>query len=356
MSYLFVDHAYSEGPLRVISLLFSALDGLDPNDPKKCYKSITLITAFAQLIPIVECKKSKVPKTPEEQKLCETTSRFRDFVLQFMDKIFELLVSGALEFNKYEAGGEHYGTSPEAITEKTIEEAFDSLLMQTNESVFKYVLKKLSTFIMEKNSELSNAGNRLVATMCYVYRKNDSEVALRAFLPYFAGSIENAIGTSKEVLEADHLEVNLIFSLELCKRLVESARGDHLLPYIIAVTYMLKKATWLKNSQGNELACGILKNVLESLITVQPICLNQNMNDVKYPYWKDWGESVNGQEAKIKWFFPSVNGMNEAEKFFNYFFVNATKFIQDHANEKRLMHRFVLSPLIIRIFIYTKFL
>lgn len=323
----------------MIPLLFSALAGLDANDPTRCYKSITFIIGIAQLVPIIDCSRSKLDKSQEELQLCEDTIRFKKFVLEFMDKIFDLLVSRELEFSVLEAGGEHYGTTPEVITEKIIEEVFNSLLIQSDEIIFNAALKRLSLFIMENNSILTVTGNRLVAVMCAAFRRNNSKVTLRTFLPYFSGKIQNAIGNTKKVLEANNLDVNLIFSLELCKYLVKNARGDHLLPYIITLTYMLKKATLLKNSQGNELACAILGNVLASLTTVQPIRLDQNLDNAKYPYWNDWGKSVDVEEAKIKWYQPSVNAINEAEKFFQYFFVNATKSIQEHANGKNSLSR-----------------
>ncbi|XP_020294665.1 proteasome activator complex subunit 4A-like, partial [Pseudomyrmex gracilis] len=76
--YMNGDHAFPEGPTHVIPLLFQSLPGIDANDLKKCYVTLTFIGVYCELISLVDCSQCTTDNTIEET-VCKDTSRFEDF-------------------------------------------------------------------------------------------------------------------------------------------------------------------------------------------------------------------------------------------------------------------------------------
>jgi len=74
--------------MHVLPLLFSLLPGIDPNDVEKTFATFRLISVYVTLIPIVDSSRSTAVMTEEERMICEETSRFEDFILQFLDRVF----------------------------------------------------------------------------------------------------------------------------------------------------------------------------------------------------------------------------------------------------------------------------
>ncbi|CAB0032035.1 unnamed protein product [Trichogramma brassicae] len=81
------EYAYVEGPQQVLPILFSTLSGIDLNDFIKYMYAFACLGLYATMIPIVDCSGCTAPDLTEDERLvCEQTSKFEDFVLQFMDK------------------------------------------------------------------------------------------------------------------------------------------------------------------------------------------------------------------------------------------------------------------------------
>lgn len=340
MQFFFIsDHAYSEGPALVIPLLFSVLPGIDPNEPDKCYKALNLIWVISNLVPLVDCSRSKAEMSPQDQVLCDETSRFKEFLLQFMNKVFDLINSSSLDFSRPDGSSDNFELSLESITEFFLESTFESLLMQTNESTFMAALDKLSNFIMENNFEINVAG-RLTATICGVFTQINSELTLKTLLPYLSQKIQNFISENEDILEEDNLNVNLLYSLHLFELLIIDSPGDQLLPYIDTIINMLDKTTCLKNYEGSVIACESVDNLLNALTSVQDIGLDKSYDDPNYPYWNDWGKSVDFNNVKVKWYIPGEKEMAAAEKVFRRFFIPATELIQDHISGKKPLARY----------------
>ena len=80
---------FPEAPTHVLPLLQLVLPGIDSNDFRKCLASFTLISAIVSLTPLVDCMpalQAGIEMTEVEKELCIASSRFEDFVLQFIDR------------------------------------------------------------------------------------------------------------------------------------------------------------------------------------------------------------------------------------------------------------------------------
>ena len=86
--------SYTEGPTHVIPLLMACLPAVDPNDLRKTLVTFQLVTTIATLVPIVDSSAAAADRqdlTDEEQLVCSATASFEDFVLQFIDRCFNLV-------------------------------------------------------------------------------------------------------------------------------------------------------------------------------------------------------------------------------------------------------------------------
>lgn len=85
---------YPQGPTHVIPLLMASLPAVDPNDLRKTLVTFQLVTTIATLVPIVDCSAAvslEMDLTDEEQEVCSATTGFEDFILQFIDRCFNLV-------------------------------------------------------------------------------------------------------------------------------------------------------------------------------------------------------------------------------------------------------------------------
>jgi len=114
---IFTGYVYSEGPMHVLPLLFSLLPGIDPNDVGKTFATFRLISVYVTLIPIVDSSRSTAVMTEEERIICEATSRFEDFILQFLDRVFMFIDSSSSENVRLENRGGNSKSKLESIAE-----------------------------------------------------------------------------------------------------------------------------------------------------------------------------------------------------------------------------------------------
>ncbi|OXU20844.1 hypothetical protein TSAR_014413 [Trichomalopsis sarcophagae] len=332
------DYAFTEGPSHVLSILFSSLPGIDPNDPGKCFATLKLIGTYVTLVPIVNCSNSKIDTNEEEQMICEDTSRFEDFVLQFMDKIFILINSSSLEFVRLEnQSNDGAKSSLEAMVENSLYVVFTGLLLQTSDSIFVVALNKLRSFIMENTLETKISGH-LVAILCKVFSHVNSQVTLKTLVPYLSEQILEAFGEEDDATKEENLDNQLLYFLLLLQRVVET-QGDALLPYMDTIFKVLDKVTVLKSVEGNRIGCEMLKNVLTSLSSLKVMKFKRNLDDLEYPYWMDWGESSEIKSSEIKWYVPGEQEIAAVQELFSRYFIPAVALIEKYVNTENSLPR-----------------
>ncbi len=86
--------SFPQGPIHVIPLLMASLPAVDANDLRKTLVTFQLVTTIATLVPIVDCSSALQRDenlTEEEQAVCSASAGFEDFVLQFIDRCFNLV-------------------------------------------------------------------------------------------------------------------------------------------------------------------------------------------------------------------------------------------------------------------------
>jgi proteasome activator subunit 4 len=319
-------------------LLFASLSGIDPNDVNKCFVTFSLITTYVTMIPIVDCSKSTVAMSDDDRLICEETSRFEDFVLQFLDKVFVWIDSSSVVPVRLENQTNGNGRSrSETMLETALDRAFSSLLRQTSHSIFLSALNKLRTFIVEHVLETQVSG-QLVAILCKVFSSVNSVETLRALFPFLSEKVLDVIGEGDDVIKAENLDNHLLYPLLLLNRLVLT-RGDALLPYMDTLHKIIEKVIRLKSREGNLLGCFTLSNVMLSLSNVMNINVERNLDDPEYLYIKDWGETVKIKSTKLRTYIPGKNEHEALQTIFTKFFMPTITSIQNFIKTENSLSR-----------------
>lgn len=311
-------YTYPEGPTHILPLLFSSLPGIDPNDVGKCFATFRFISVYVTLIPIVDSSRSTAVMTEDERMICEATSRFEDFVLQFLDRVFMFIDSSSLENVRLESRGDNCLKSQlETVAETALTGVCMTLLMETSDAIFESALHKLRTFITERILETKVAG-QLAAVVCKSFTRFRGCSTLRALVPVLAQTILS-LTEGDDVLKEENLDHRLLHAMLILSAICDTP-GSNLIPHLDTLFKILDRVLLLKSTDGNKLACRLLKSVLSSLSLTTPYqykFYNRDYNDPDYPYIRDWGRSVDIDNLHIRWYIPGEEEIAIIQQIFS---------------------------------------
>ncbi|XP_043255483.1 proteasome activator complex subunit 4A-like isoform X1 [Colletes gigas] len=304
-------YTYPEGPTHILPLLFLLLPGIDPNDMEKCFVAFRLITIYVTYIPIVDPSKLSKIEDEEERVFYETVaSRFEDFVLQFLDRVFSLIDSFTLENVRLETRAGDEKSKLEKVTESVMREVFTVLLIQMNDKIFECALHKLRTFITERILETKVAG-QLVAVLCRVFAYVNGEKTLHSLLPVLSQTILDITGESNDIVKEENLDGRLLYAMLLLSA-ITCTSGKNLLPHVDTLEIVLDRVLVLKSREGNNLACTLLKSILSSLSNMMPYQFEST--EVTH-----WGQTLDINSLTVKWYIPGKDEMASLNRiFFKY--------------------------------------
>ena len=198
-------------------------------------------------------------------------------------------------------------------------------------------LNKLRSFIVEHVLETHVAGP-LVGSLCKVFTEINGHETLHALLPFLSGKVLDIIGENEDILKAERLDSQFLFPLLMLDRLA-LADGDTLLLHIDTFIKVIDKAVCLRSREGNLRGCFMLNNILQSLIDVSVLDVVRNFEDNTHPYIRDWGISMKISDVKMKYYIPSKEANEVAQKLFNRYFLPATEKIKEYIKSDNLLTR-----------------
>ncbi|XP_011874622.1 PREDICTED: proteasome activator complex subunit 4-like [Vollenhovia emeryi] len=308
-------YVYSEGPTHVVQLLLSLLPGIDANDSRKTFATLRFITGYATLISIVDSSKSTSVMTEEERTVCETTLYFEDFILQFLDRVFTFIESSSSE-NVLENRSDNSKDKLESIAEKLLASVCMSLLRQMSDTIFKSALRKLYTFMMERIPETKVAG-QLTAVVYNSFSRFNGRETLRVLLPVLVKRILSLVN-DEDVLKEENLDHRLLHAMRILSAIVDTP-GNNLILHMDTLFDVLDRVLLLRSTDGNRLACFLLKRILTSLSTITPWqCRSseRDYNDPNYPYFKEWGQGADLDNFHINWYIPGEEEIAVVQRIF----------------------------------------
>ncbi|KAL0124071.1 hypothetical protein PUN28_006100 [Cardiocondyla obscurior] len=341
------DYVYTEGPTHVLPLLFSLLPGIDPNDVGKTFATFRLISVYATLITFVDSSRSTAVMTEEERIVCEATSRFEDFILQFLDRVFMFIDSSSSENVRLENRGGNNKSKLESIAEAALFGVCSTLLSKISDAIFESALHKLRTFMTERILETKVAG-QLAAVVYNSFSHVNGCDTLHTLLPVLAQTILPLVNEEEDTVKEENLDHRLLHAMLILSAIVDTP-GNNLIPHMDTLTEILDRVLLLRSTEGNKLACHLLKCILSSLSNTTPWQCKSNerdYNDPNYPYVRDWGQSVNLESFNIKWYIPGEEEITAVQQIFSrYLTVQIDKLNTYCKNTKVLSREELLASL-----------
>lgn len=270
------------------------------------------------MIPIVDSSRSTASMTEEERMICEATSRFEDFILQFLDRVFMFIDSSSLEYVRLESRDNDLKSKLESVAETALSGVCTTLLIETSDTIFESALHKLRTFMTERILETKVAG-QLAAVVCKSFSRFNGRDTLRALVPVLAQTILPAVGEGEDMLKEENLDHRLLHAMLILSAVVDTP-GNNLLPHMDTLFKVLDYVLLLRSTDGNKLACHLLNCILMSLSTITPCqyrSTKRDYNDPDYPYVRDWGQTADIDTFHVKWYIPGEEEIATIQRIFS---------------------------------------
>lgn len=322
---------FNEGPSHVVPLLLNSLPGIDSNDMRKCitvFRFIATLAAHIRMKDYSYLVEERPDLTEEQQQLCLSTSRFEDFVLQFLDKSFVLIENTASAHLFSNLDHEHQLKSgEEGIIEAAISSVTLSILAQASYEIQQSALDRLYSYVTRNIFDTKTRG-KAIATLCLACARATPEETLAKFVPHF-GRLILALTENEEIFQGSILDDELLFSLLLMSEIVR-CNSPHLLKYREIILQVLHRALRLKSKEGYMLGCSILRHLLRALTNIsccdwKNIDLEDEVNKASEEKWPfdNWGHAINIKDLKIKWQIPGPELRGFALELLEIFLKNA---------------------------------
>lgn len=325
---------------QVIPLLFTVLSGIDCNDYHKTSITMQYIMTQCILIPIVDCSKASLyhELTEEESLICEQTAQFEDFVLQFLDRIINLIESSSAESTRMEATShsENLKSKLETIYEALIQSSTHAVFGQCSQEILDSVCRKLVNYIKSHLLEPKVAAPAM-SILCRVAARVNGVNLYKSLMPYLFSSIESHFENTEDVFEIEKQNDEILYYLIL---LMNTSRGHPVAiqSYTQEIISIIDKLLKCKCKLTNRAGVNILTNLLIALSTTQ----TDDVRTAPYAYTKDlkdylpvryWGRKMQSDE-KFVWFIPGEQERKLCEKIIHHYLLPILEKIENYVNDK----------------------
>lgn len=301
---------------------------------EKCFIAFRLIGTYGSFIPVVDSSKQLTTMNEEERMIYETTSRFEDFILQFLDRIFSFIDSSSLESVGLEGRSGGRKSKLEQVTQSALREVCMILFMKTNDRIFKCALHKLQTFITERILETKVAG-QLAAVLCRVFACVNGKETLHALVPVLSETILDITSESNDIVKEEHLDDRLLYAMLLLSAVVDTP-GNNLLPHMDTLVNILDHVLVLKSREGNNSACAMLRTILYSLASMIPYQFETTES-------VHWGQTLDINILNVKWYIPGKEEIAAISRIFLKYLMVEVKRLQEYCKNWNTLTRFVIT-------------
>ncbi|XP_074596123.1 proteasome activator complex subunit 4A-like [Brevipalpus obovatus] len=340
---------YDEGKSHLIPLLFALLPCLDPNDVKKSVNAFSLIKNLLTSVPIMDC--SSIPEkndlTEIEYNICLETSRFEEFVSIFVDKVLSLIETFTSEHRPEKIDNDPVRQGrDESFFETSMISCLSIVLQHSSPQIFETALSRLFSFMNGKLFE-DQITCRTLASVCGLFTKAHPVLAMKKFLPYLISIIRRATD-NEDVYSEESIDEHLTFALQILGEVM--FEGLIILDYQEEIVDALRRCLRLKAVQGHQYAAVLLKNCLESLVSLYPTSATDGPNNFPYS-WEEmsdfskvlpirlWGKPCELKTLKFDWHIPSEKELKFAQELVSEFLFDALEKLEQWTEERVTLSR-----------------
>uniref|UniRef100_A0A6B2EKU9 Proteasome activator complex subunit 4 n=1 Tax=Phlebotomus kandelakii TaxID=1109342 RepID=A0A6B2EKU9_9DIPT len=338
-------NGYTEGRVHVIPILLATLPGIDPNDFKKTSVVLQFLTSFALMVPIVDCSKASLyydDLTDEERLICEQSADLGDFVLQFLDKIFILIDSSAVESIRMEqSDSDNIRSKLEAVVEALIQSSAHGILAQCSVEIKRAAARKVELFIKSHLLEPKVAG-LLAGCLVRVMSRVSGDFFLRSIVPYLIETLEKYFADHEDIANVEKQSDEVQYYLIL---LMNTMRGDprHFIVYIDDIIPIIDQVSRFKCKWANKKAGSMILNIMSNVGSLQTLDILSNPEIVSKPLSeflpiRHWGEKMKPQD-RIAWYMADENCRKVCEKLIHRYLPPILEAFEKHVSGEITLDR-----------------
>ncbi|XP_013086715.2 proteasome activator complex subunit 4-like [Biomphalaria glabrata] len=339
---------YPEGQSHVLPLLNLSLPGIDPNDFKKTLVTLQMISNFVALIPIVDSSDAvhQCPDLTEHQReICSATAQFEDFVLAFLDRVFNVIENSSQVAT---FGSMEKLTPEQTVMEIGLASTVSAMLQQCSSPIYTSALRKINNFITSNVFEVKVSG-KLAANLCRAAVRVNPVLGLKTFVPHLCSSILGFIHDHPGAKDEEILDNTFLWNFLILSHVVR-CEGSSLLPYQSELVEVLRHTLKFKSIQGYEIAGQLLKYVLRSLTQIYPLEFRSVDKDFDRPLneylpLNDWAVPGDLKTLNAGWHLATDEELDFAEVLVNEFFVPQLHFFQSISSENEIPREDLLRRL-----------
>ncbi|CAF3469088.1 unnamed protein product [Rotaria socialis] len=272
---------FPQGQTYVLPLLISVLSGIDSNDFDKTSKTFQFLKAILMLITCVDCSSAiNIPNdlTEVEKEVCLLTAQFEDFIIEFLNRTFQMVDSLSTEvFDGWVAT-----TANDVNTEIELTPVIPGIIEQCSSKIFQVVQEKIINFLAA--SSFTPRVSKLLTDLVQPILEANPIETLKYIMPQTCERIEKIMHDSEATILTDHKgDMELTWCLILFSKLLQ-ARGDTLLVYKSMISSVFHRCIHIIHKKSYEAIANAAKNLLKSFSYVYPIDYRLTVENIDGPF------------------------------------------------------------------------
>ncbi|CAF0851617.1 unnamed protein product [Adineta steineri] len=316
--------SYSQGQTYVLPLLISVLPGIDLNDFKKTSVTLEFLDTMLMQITCIDCSSAvniRNDLTEIEREVCLSTSKFEDFINEFLNRIFHIIEISSAEISDAVTADANDNT-PDIDIQPKVTSILFNIVQQCSSPIFQKIREKIMNFLSSQclSPKVRDIASGLVRALV----KGNPVETLKYLLPEICKSIENKFNNSESTLLTDYKDdIELTWYLVVFAELLR-ARGDVLLIYKQLIMSVFHQFIQIVNKNSYNAVAKAVINLLESLSCSYPVdyrllVINSDETFDNFLPIRLWGQYVDIDKVQPQFHIPSIDEIDFVYEFVEIF-------------------------------------
>ncbi|CAF1230849.1 unnamed protein product [Adineta steineri] len=316
--------SYSRGQIYVLPLLISVLPGIDLNDFKKTSVTLEFLDTMLMQITCIDCSSAvniRTDLTEIEREVCLSTSKFEDFINEFLNRIFHIIEISSAEISDAVTADANDNKLDIDIQPKVTSILFN-IVQQCSSPIFQKIREKIMNFLGSQclSPKVRDIASGLVRALV----KGNPVKTLKYLLPEICKSIENKFNSSESTLLTDYKDdIELTWYLIVFAELLR-AHGDVLLIYKQLIMSVFHQCIQIVNKHSYKAVAKAAMNLIQSLSCSYPVdyrllVINSDETFDNFLPIRLWGQYVDIDKVQPQFHIPSIDEIDFVYEFVEIF-------------------------------------
>ncbi|CAF4019942.1 unnamed protein product [Adineta steineri] len=354
--------SYSQGQIYVLPLLISVLPGIDLNDFKKTSVTLEFLDTMLMQITCIDCSSAvniRIDLTEIEREVCLSTSKFEDFINEFLNRIFHIIEISSAEISDAVTADANDNKLDIDIQPKVTSIIFN-IVQQCSSPIFQKIRVKIINFLSSQclSPKVRDIASGLVRALV----KGNPVETLKYLLPEICKSIENKCNNFESTLLTDYKDdIELTWYLVVFAELLR-ARGDVLLIYKQLIMSVFHQYIQIVNKNSYNAVAKAVINLLESLSCSYPVdyrllVINSDESFDNFLPIRLWGQYVDIDKVQPQFHIPSNDEIDFVYEFVETFLYPELARLNEKglkmSNNERLRSLTIIRSIAVGVFCFV---